>query len=88
MIDFPIADLFDDSLCLVWLERHLHPNGFVCPQCGSGNRRRFRTQGYYDAFRCRDCAGYYTFARPAPYHCSAALEAARMCCINVAFAAL
>ena len=25
MIDFPITDLFDDSLCLVWLERHLHP---------------------------------------------------------------
>ncbi len=23
MIDFPITDLFDDSLCLVWLERHL-----------------------------------------------------------------
>jgi transposase-like protein len=60
MIDFPIADLFDDSLCLVWLERHLHPDGFVCPQCGSSNRRHFRTQGYYDAYRCRICAGYYT----------------------------
>jgi len=34
MIDFPITDLFDDSLCLVWLERHLHPDGFVCPTCG------------------------------------------------------
>ena len=33
MIDFPITDLFDNSLCLVWLERHLHPNGFVCPEC-------------------------------------------------------
>jgi transposase-like protein len=60
MIDFPITDLFDDSLCLLWLERHLHPNGFVCPQCGSDNRRRFRTQGYYDAYRCRACAKYYT----------------------------
>jgi transposase-like protein len=60
MIDFPIADLFDDSLCLVWLERHLHPDGFVCPQCGSSNRRHFRTQGYYEAYRCRICAGYYT----------------------------
>ena len=60
MIDFPIADLFDDSLCLVWLERHLHPDGFVCPQCGSSIRRHFRTQGYYDAYRCRICAGYYT----------------------------
>jgi transposase-like protein len=60
MIDFPITELFDDSLCLVWLERHLHPNGFVCPQCGSDNRRRFRTQGSYDAYRCRECAKYYT----------------------------
>jgi transposase-like protein len=60
MIDFPITDLFDDSLCLVWLERHLHPDGFVCPQCGSGNRRQFRTQGYYAAYRCRVCAKYYT----------------------------
>ena len=60
MIDFPIADLFDDSLCLVWLERHLHPNGFVCPICGNANRRRFRQQGYYDAYRCRACTGYST----------------------------
>jgi len=60
MIDFPITDLFVDSLCLVWLERHLHPDGFGCPQCGSDNRRRFRTQGYYDAYRCRACAKYYT----------------------------
>jgi transposase-like protein len=60
MIDFPIADLFDDSLCLLWLERHLHPNGFVCPHCGSANRRLFRRQGHYDAYRCRDCDGYYT----------------------------
>ena len=34
MIDFPITDLFDDSLCLTWLERHLYPDDFVCPQCG------------------------------------------------------
>jgi transposase-like protein len=60
MIDFPIADLFDDSLSLVWLERHLHPDGFVCPRCGSDNRRLFRRQGHYDAYRCRDCDGYYT----------------------------
>jgi transposase-like protein len=60
MIDFPITDLFDDSLCLLWLSRHLHPDGFVCPTCGSANRRRFRSQGYYDAYRCRECTGYYT----------------------------
>jgi hypothetical protein len=33
MTDFPIADLFDDSLSMIWLERHLHPAGFVCPHC-------------------------------------------------------
>jgi transposase-like protein len=60
MIDFPIADLFDDSLSLIWLERHLHPEGFVCPHCGSGERRLFRRQGHYDAYRCRACDGYYT----------------------------
>jgi len=51
---------FDDSLCLLWLERHLHPNGFVCPRWGSANRRLFRRQGHYDAYRCRVCDGYYT----------------------------
>jgi len=60
MIDFPIAELFDDSLSLIWLERHLHPDGLVCPHCGSDNRRQFRYQGYYNAYRCRACDGYYT----------------------------
>ena len=60
MVDFPISALFDDSLCLLWLERHLHPDGLVCPHCGSATRRRFRQQGYYDAYRCGACDGYYT----------------------------
>lgn len=60
MIDFPIAEQFDDSLSLLWLERHLHPSGFVCPHCGSTERRLFRRQGHYDAYRCRSCDGYYT----------------------------
>jgi transposase-like protein len=60
MIDFPITELFDDSLCLLWLEQHIHPDGFVCPHCASADRRRFRIQGYYDAYRCRTCDGYYT----------------------------
>jgi transposase-like protein len=57
MIDFPITDLFDDSLCLLWLKRHLHLDGFLCPHCGSAERRRF---GYYDAYRCRACDSYDT----------------------------
>jgi len=60
MIDFPIADLLDDSICTLWLERHLHPQGLTCPHCGSGTRRLFRTQGPFPASRCRACEGSYT----------------------------
>ncbi len=61
MIDFPITGLLDASICMIWLERHLHPEGFACPQCGSTNRRLFRQQKYFPAYHCRDCDGYYTF---------------------------
>ena len=60
MIDFPITELLDDSICMIWLERHLHPEGFVCPQCGSARRRLFRQHKHFPAYRCRDCNGYYT----------------------------
>jgi transposase-like protein len=59
MIDFPLTDLLDDAECLAWLEHHLHPQGFVCPHCGSSARRLFRRQ-HIPAYRCRDCDGYYT----------------------------
>jgi transposase-like protein len=60
MIDFPIADLLDDDSCTLWLERHLHPEGLKCPHCGGRDRRLFRAQGHFPAYRCRGCAGYYT----------------------------
>jgi transposase-like protein len=60
MIDFPIAELLDDSICLLWLERYLHPNGLQCPHCRSTERRLFREQGHFLAYRCRACDGYYT----------------------------
>jgi transposase-like protein len=60
MIDFPIAELLDDSICLIWLERHLHPDGFTCPHCHRPERRLFRQQGDFPAYRCRACNGYYT----------------------------
>jgi transposase-like protein len=60
MIDFPIAELLDDSICLLWLERYLHAEGFTCPQCGSVERRLFRDQGHFPAYRCRACEGYDT----------------------------
>jgi transposase-like protein len=60
MIDFPIAELLDDSICLSWLERYLHPDGFACPHCRSPECRLFRQQGAFPAYRCRACGGYYT----------------------------
>lgn len=60
MLDFPISDLMDDTACLGWLERHLHPEGLICPGCGSTNRRLFRTTQAFPAYRCRQCDGYYT----------------------------
>ena len=60
MLDFPIAELLDDSICTLWLERHLHPHGLTCPHCGHAERRVFRAQGHFPAYRCRTCAGYYT----------------------------
>jgi transposase-like protein len=60
MIDFPVTQLLDESICLIWLECHLHPEGFVCPHCGSSNRRLFREQRHFPAYRCRECDGYYT----------------------------
>ena len=60
MIDFPIDELMDDSLCTLWLERHLHPQGLTCPHSGRGTRRLFRAQGHFPAYRCRACEGYYT----------------------------
>jgi transposase-like protein len=59
MLDFPITDLLDDAECLAWLERHLHPQGFACPKCGSSDRRLFRRQNI-PAYRCRACDAYYT----------------------------
>lgn len=60
MIDFPIAELLEDSICILWLERHLHPQGLQCPHCRSTERRLFREQGHFPAYRCRAWDGYYT----------------------------
>jgi transposase-like protein len=60
MIDFPIDELLDDRICTRGLERYLHPDGLVCPHCGHSERRLFRAQGHFPAYRCRACDGYYT----------------------------
>ena len=70
MIDFPITDLLDDSICLIWLERYLHPDGLKCPHAGHTEQRWFRPQQCVPAYRCRACDGSYTlltgtaFAKP------------------------
>jgi transposase-like protein len=60
MIEFPIAELMDDSICTLWLERHLPPQGLTCPHCGPPDKRVFRAHGHFPAYRCRACHGYYT----------------------------
>jgi hypothetical protein len=60
MMEFPIAELLDDSLCLLWLERSRHPGGLTCPHCGHSARRLFRDPGHLPASRGRACASDYT----------------------------
>jgi transposase-like protein len=60
MIDFPIDALLDDSVCTIWLERYLHPQGLTCPHCGPSERRLCREPGHFPAYRCRACEGYDT----------------------------
>jgi transposase-like protein len=36
------------------------PTACICPHCGSADRRFFRQQEAFDAYRCRACDGYYT----------------------------
>jgi ABC-type ATPase with predicted acetyltransferase domain len=58
MIDFPITDLLSDDAGVRWLEAFVHPEGLVCPHCGSAERRLFREQGSFPAYRCLVCDGY------------------------------
>jgi hypothetical protein len=49
--DFPITDLLPYTECLKPLEAYLHPEGLACPQSESTERRLFRKQGYFPAYR-------------------------------------
>jgi transposase-like protein len=60
MIDFPIDELMKEAACLAWLERYLHPEGLRCPRCGGPERRSFRPQATFPAYRCKQCDRYYT----------------------------
>lgn len=59
---FPITDILSESESIAWIERHFHPQGFVCPACGAGRdqARVFRQakRGTVD-YRCRQCDRTY-----------------------------
>ena len=67
MIDFPLGELRADSICTLWLERHLHPQGWIGPHCGRCTRRLVRAQGHFPAYRWRACEGYYTLLTGAVF---------------------
>ena|SRR5918993_2885387 len=60
MIDFPIDELLDEEASRKWVERELHPEGLKCPKCGANQRRFAQQNGYWPAWRCKDCDRYYT----------------------------
>ena len=59
---FPITELLDDHESLVWIEKHVHPQGLRCPDCGATKEeaREFRIhkRGFVD-YRCRACQRAY-----------------------------
>ena len=62
-MDFPIVDLLDDDMSIVWLRQHFHPQGLKCPHCHAGVEharefRRTKTSGLV-VYRCRSCRGVY-----------------------------
>ena len=60
MLDFPIGELLDETACLAWLEKHLHPDGLKCPRCGATQRRLAKQEGHFPAYRCQACDRYHT----------------------------
>ena len=55
-MDFPLSGLMDEDACYARLVEILHPEGLVCPRCGSD---RFGVHRGHRApvldYRCRDC---------------------------------
>jgi hypothetical protein len=60
-IDFPIAELMDESICAIWLKRHLHPHGRDAHTVGtlhgacSTHRVTFRPTGVELAMATTPC---------------------------------
>jgi len=53
---FPITELLDETECLEWLEKQLHPSGLSCPRCGCRNLsvHSHRAAPKLD-WRCAEC---------------------------------
>jgi transposase-like protein len=62
-MEFTITNLLDPDGCQAWLIKHLHPNGFGCPQCGQpvSHARSFRQtrRSQLTVYRCRNCDAAY-----------------------------
>jgi transposase-like protein len=62
-MDFPIIDLLDDEMSVVWLLKHFHPDGLRCPHCQSAHKgaRYFRANSGsgLTVYRCQQCDGIY-----------------------------
>ena len=63
-MDFPIVDLFDDDISMVWLLKYFHPHGLKCPHCQTSVKkaRVFRKlqRSTLTVYRCAKCDGVYT----------------------------
>jgi hypothetical protein len=63
-MDFPLISLLDDEQSLMWLQRHFHPDGLHCIQCGVSvdEARPFGTtkQSQVPVYRCKRCQSTYT----------------------------
>lgn len=55
---FPITDLLSDEASIAWIEKHFHPKGLRCPNCGTKKEKarifRQRQRGTVD-YRCLAC---------------------------------
>jgi len=63
-MDFPIVDLFDDDVSIVWLLKYFHSHGLQCPHCPARVKkaRVFRQlqRSKLTVYRCSKCAGVFT----------------------------
>jgi transposase-like protein len=68
-MDFPIADLLDESACYDYLVGLMHPRGLTCPRCGSGDLRvHRRTRDPVLDYRCPRCRRIFNAFTRTAFH--------------------